>query len=41
LSLLPATVAVIGILVLRQVPSLIDCAGIAAIFAGVAIHRED
>jgi len=40
LSLLPATATVIGIAVLRQMPSLIDCAGIAAVIAGVALHRE-
>jgi inner membrane transporter RhtA len=40
LSLLPATATVIGIFVLRQLPSLADCAGIAAVIAGVAIHRE-
>ena len=40
LSLLPATATLIGILVPRQMPSLADCAGIAAVVAGVAIHRE-
>jgi inner membrane transporter RhtA len=40
LSLLPATATVIGIAVLRQMPSLIDCAGIAAVIVGVALHRE-
>lgn len=40
LSLLPATATVIGIFVLRQLPSLADCAGIAAVIVGVAIHRE-
>ena len=40
LSLLPATATVIGIFVLRQLPSLADCAGIAAVIAAVAIHRE-
>ncbi len=41
LSLLPATASAIGILVLGQWPSLIDCAGIAAVAAGVALHREN
>ena len=41
LSLLPATATLIGILVLRQMPSLADCAGIAAVVAGVALHREN
>ncbi len=40
LSLLPATATVIGILVLRQMPSLLECAGIAAVIAGIALHRE-
>ena len=40
LSLLPATATVIGIVVLHQMPSLLDCAGIAAVIAGVALHRE-
>jgi len=40
LSLLPATATVIGILVLGQMPSPMDCVGIAAVIAGVAIHRE-
>jgi inner membrane transporter RhtA len=39
-SLLPATATVIGLLVLTQVPSAIDVAGIALVIAGVALHRE-
>jgi inner membrane transporter RhtA len=39
-SLLPATATVIGLLVLTQVPSLTDAAGIALVIAGVALHRE-
>ena len=38
-SLLPATAAVIGIVVLGQVPTPAEAAGIALVIAGVAIHR--
>jgi len=40
LSLLPATATVIGILVLRQLPHPLEVTGIAAVVAGVALHRE-
>jgi inner membrane transporter RhtA len=39
-SLLPATATVIGIVVLAQVPSWAEVAGVALVIAGVAIHRE-
>jgi inner membrane transporter RhtA len=39
-SLLPATATVIGIAVLRQVPSPVEVAGVALVVAGVALHRE-
>jgi inner membrane transporter RhtA len=39
-SLLPATATVIGILVLAQMPSQRELAGVALVIAGVAIHRE-
>ncbi|MER8729381.1 DMT family transporter [Mesorhizobium sp. M1227] len=39
LSLLPVTATLIGIIVLRQVPSLTDCIGIALVVAGVALHK--
>ncbi len=39
-SLLPATATVIGIVVLAQVPSLVEVAGVALVVAGVALHRE-
>jgi inner membrane transporter RhtA len=39
-SLLPATATVIGLVVLTQVPSVRDAAGIALVIAGVALHRE-
>ena len=40
LSLLPATATVIGILVLRQMPSRAEALGIALVVADVALHRE-
>ena len=39
-ALLPATATVIGMVVLRQLPSALDVAGIAAVMVGVALHRE-
>ena len=39
LSLLPLTATLIGIIVLRQVPSLSDCLGITLVVAGVALHK--
>jgi inner membrane transporter RhtA len=39
-SLLPATATVIGIVVLAQVPSLAEAAGVALVVAGVALHSE-
>ncbi|MGX5827527.1 EamA family transporter [Mesorhizobium sp. 43Arga] len=39
LSLLPVTATLIGIIVLRQIPSLSDCLGIALVVGGVAFHR--
>src|SRR3954452_11073946 len=38
-SLLPATAAVIGVLVLGQVPSAAEVAGVALVVGGVALHR--
>ncbi len=40
LSLLPATATVVGLVVLGQVPTAVDVAGVALVVAGVAIHRE-
>ncbi len=40
LSLLPASAAVIGIVVLRQIPNLIEIAGILLVAGGVALHQE-
>jgi inner membrane transporter RhtA len=39
-ALLPATATVIGALVLHQLPSLVDAAGIALVMLGVALHRQ-
>jgi inner membrane transporter RhtA len=39
-ALLPATATVIGIVVLGQVPSAIEVAGVTLVVAGVALHRE-
>jgi inner membrane transporter RhtA len=39
-SLLPATATVIGIVVLAQLPTLVEVAGVALVVAGVAVHRE-
>lgn len=39
LALLPACAAVIGALVLAQIPSIRDLIGIALVVAGVAVHR--
>ena len=39
-ALLPATATVIGVVVLRQLPTAVDLAGIALVMIGVALHRE-
>ena len=39
-SLLPATATAIGILVLGQVPSAAEAAGVALVVAAVAVHRD-
>lgn len=38
-SLLPATATVVGVLVLAQIPSLPDMAGVTLVIAGVAAHQ--
>jgi inner membrane transporter RhtA len=40
LALLPASATVIGLIVLGQIPTWRDLVGIAAVIAGVALHRE-
>jgi inner membrane transporter RhtA len=39
-SLLPATATVIGVVVLGQVPSIVEVVGVALVVAAVAVHRE-
>jgi inner membrane transporter RhtA len=39
-SLLPATATAIGIIVLGQIPSAVEVAGVALVVVGVAVHRE-
>jgi inner membrane transporter RhtA len=40
-SLLPAIATVIGVLVLTQIPSGREVAGVALVVGGVALHRGD
>jgi inner membrane transporter RhtA len=40
LSLLPASAAMIGILVLRQIPTPIEITGMLLVAGGVALHKE-
>ena len=40
LSLLPASAAIIGIIVLHQIPTLIEVAGILFVVVGVIVHKE-
>jgi inner membrane transporter RhtA len=40
LALLPATATVIGLVVLAQVPSVPELAGIGLIIVGVALHHD-
>jgi inner membrane transporter RhtA len=40
LALLPASAALIGVVVLRQIPSPVEVAGIALVVCGVALHQE-
>lgn len=40
LSLLPATAAIIRVVVLRQIPSFIEIAGLVLVIAGVVLHKE-
>jgi inner membrane transporter RhtA len=39
-SLLPATATVIGIVVLGQVPTAVEVAGVGLVVGGVAVHRD-
>jgi inner membrane transporter RhtA len=40
-ALLPATATIIGVIVLRQLPSVVDVVGIAMVMVGVALHQSD
>jgi len=40
-ALLPATATAIGVVVLHQLPSAVDLAGIALVMLGVALHRSE
>src|SRR5215216_8162788 len=39
-SLLPATATVIGVVVLGQLPSVVEAVGVGFVVGGVAVHRE-
>lgn len=39
LALLPATAAIVGALVLRQIPSPVEFLGIVLVAAGIAVHK--
>ncbi len=39
-SLLPATATVVGIVVLSQIPSAIEVAGVTLVVGAVAVHSE-
>ena len=38
-ALLPATATVVGVIVLQQLPSLVDLGGIALVMAGIVLHQ--
>ena len=40
LSLLPASAAIIGVVVLHQIPTVLEIAGILLVAGGVALHQE-
>jgi inner membrane transporter RhtA len=39
-ALLPATATVIGVVVLTQIPTAPELAGVVLVVAGVAVHRS-
>ena len=39
LALLPATAAIVGAIVLRQVPSAVEITGILLVGIGIAVHK--
>jgi inner membrane transporter RhtA len=40
MALLPAAATVIGLIVLRQVPTVADLAGVGLVIAGLALHHD-
>ncbi len=40
LALLPASATIIGIVVLSQIPTLVEVAGVTLVVCGVAVHQE-
>ena len=38
-ALLPATATVVGVIVLQQLPSLVELAGIALVMAAIVLHQ--
>jgi inner membrane transporter RhtA len=39
-SLLPATATIIGVIVLGQLPSMVEAIGVGLVVGGVAVHRD-
>ena len=39
LALLPASATIVGVVVLRQIPSFVDVLGVLLVMIGVAIHK--
>jgi inner membrane transporter RhtA len=39
LALLPATATIVGVIVLRQIPSALDVVGVLLVMIGVAVHN--
>jgi inner membrane transporter RhtA len=39
-SLLPATAVIVGVVVLAQIPTLVELGGVALVVAAMAVHRE-
>lgn len=40
-ALLPATATVIGVIILAQIPGLLEILGVTSVIAGVAVHRRE
>jgi inner membrane transporter RhtA len=39
-ALLPATATVVGLVVLAQVPSIVDALGVSLVIVAVGLHRD-